>query len=89
MAGLGAIRILALPSEASAKRTKLPLPLGGGRLPDVNPHGFMAPVIMWTIDIWRKRRLSLSSPGSNQAFPPSYGAAAPRLIKPAMRVDDR
>ena len=92
MAGLGAIRILALPSEASAKRTKLPLPLGGGRLPDVNPHGFMAPVIMWTIDIWRKRRLSLSSPGSNRAssIVRSRGAVARiAFIKPAMRVDNR
>ena len=92
MVELGATRIFPRPSEASANRTKLPFPSGGGRLRGANPRGCIEPITMWTIDRCRKGRLSLSSPGSNRAssIVRSRGAVARiAFIKPAMRVDNR
>ena len=93
MVELGAIRIFPLPWEASAKRTKLPFPLGGGRLPGREParlhragHHVDNRQMAETTALPVVARLE----SGLSPIVRSRGAVARiACIKPAMRVDNR
>ena len=93
MVELGEIRTFALPSEATAKRTTLPFPLGGGPLREVSPARLhRAGHDVDNRQMAETTALPVVARLESGLFPivRSRGAAARiACIKPAMRVDNR